>query len=185
MYLSDPQIKELALEKMDEDQEKRQLMYENIKAIRMESMTTTASDIEALIKREIAVGFRPDMVIIDYFECLAPERIQYSKADTWEKEGITIRKLEKMTNNHVVITFAQTDDQKTQGRMNIFLAKLRSGKITRNQFYNVAFNNGTCKFDMSNIDADTSAIENANDMEKDMEIAAAKARAEAKNMITK
>ena len=87
MYLSDPQIKELALEKMNEDQEKRQLMYENIKAIRMESMTTTASDIEALIKREIAVGFRPDMVIIDYFECLAPERIQYSKADTWEKEG--------------------------------------------------------------------------------------------------
>lgn len=221
MYLSDPQIKELALEKMDEDQEKRQLMYENIKAIRMESMTTTASDIEALIKREIAVGFRPDMVIIDYFECLAPERIQYSKADTWEKEGITIRKLEKMTNKyniaiwipvqgnresigldkvglaqgggsikktqaaHVVITFAQTDDQKTQGRMNIFLAKLRSGKITRNQFYNVAFNNGTCKFDMSNIDADTSAIENANDMERDMEIAAAKAKAEAKNMITK
>lgn len=221
MYLSDPQIKELALEKMNEDQEKRQLMYENIKAIRMESMTTTASDIEALIKREIAVGFKPDMVIIDYFECLAPERIQYSKADTWEKEGITIRKLEKMTNKyniaiwipvqgnresigldkvglaqgggsikktqaaHVVITFAQTDDQKTQGRMNIFLAKLRSGKITRNQFYNVAFNNGTCKFDMSNIDADTSAIENANDMERDMEIAAAKARAEAKNMITK
>ena len=196
-------------------------MYENIKAIRMESMTTTASDIEALIKREIAVGFRPDMVIIDYFECLAPERIQYSKADTWEKEGITIRKLEKMTNKyniaiwipvqgnresigldkvglaqgggsikktqaaHVVITFAQTDDQKTQGRMNIFLAKLRSGKITRNQFYNVAFNNGTCKFDMSNIDADTSAIENANDMERDMEIAAAKARAEAKNMLSK
>lgn len=221
MYLSDPQIKELALEKMNEDQEKRQLMYENIKAIRMESMTTTASDIEALIKREIAVGFRPDMVIIDYFECLAPEKIQYSKADTWEKEGITIRKLEKMTNKyniaiwipvqgnresigldkvglaqgggsikktqaaHIVITFAQTDDQKTQGRMNIFLAKLRSGKITRNQFYNVAFNNGTCKFDMSNIDTDTSAIENANDMERDMEIAAAKARAEAKNMLTK
>lgn len=221
MYLSDPQIKELALEKMDEDQEKRQLMYENIKAIRMESMTTTASDIETLIKREIAVGFRPDMVIIDYFECLSPERMQYSKSDTWEKEGITIRKLEKMTNKyniaiwipvqgnresigldkvglaqgggsikktqaaHVVITFAQTDEQKTQGRMNIFLAKLRSGKITRNQFYNVAFNNGTCKFDMSNIDADTSAIENANDMERDMEIAAAKARAEAKNMLSK
>ena len=221
MYLSDPQIKELALEKMNEDQEKRQLMYENIKAIRMESMTTTASDIETLIKREIAVGFRPDMVIIDYFECLSPERIQYSKADIWEKEGITIRKLEKMTNKyniaiwipfqgnresigldkvglaqgggsikktqaaHVVITFAQTDDQKTQGRMNIFLAKLRSGKITRNQFYNVAFNNGTCKFDMSNIDADTSAIENANDMERDMEIAAAKARSEAKNMLSK
>ena len=172
-------------------------------------------------ERIFIVGFRPDMVIIDYFECLAPEKIQYSKADTWEKEGITIRKLEKMTNKyniaiwipvqgnresigldkvglaqgggsikktqaaHVVITFAQTDDQKTQGRMNIFLAKLRSGKITRNQFYNVAFNNGTCKFDMSNIDADTSAIENANDMERDMEIAAAKARAEAKNMLPK
>ena len=86
---------------------------------------------------------------------------------------------------HVVITFAQTDDQKTQGRMNIFLAKLRSGKITRNQFYNVAFNNGTCKFDMSNIDADTSAIDDSIEIERDREIAAMRAKEEAKNMLTK
>ena len=221
MYLSDPQIKELAINKINEEQEKKQLMHQNIKAIRMESMTTTASDIETLIKRQMAVGFKPDMVIIDYFECLAPERMQYSRSDTWEKEGITIRKLEKMTNKyniaiwipvqgnresigldkvglaqgggsikktqaaHVVITFAQTDDQKTQGRMNIFLAKLRSGKITRNQFYNVAFNNGTCKFDMSNIDADTSAIDDSIEIERDREIAAMRAKEEAKNMLTK
>ena len=221
MYLSDPQIKELAIKKINEEQEKKQLMHQNIKAIRMESMTTTASDIETLIKRQMAVGFKPDMVIIDYFECLAPERMQYSRSDTWEKEGITIRKLEKMTNKyniaiwipvqgnresigldkvglaqgggsikktqaaHVVITFAQTDDQKTQGRMNIFLAKLRSGKITRNQFYNVAFNNGTCKFDMSNIDADTSAIDDSIEIERDREIAAMRAKEEAKNMLTK
>lgn len=209
MDLSRPDIKPLVLKKLSEDTEIKQMLKDNIRYIRMDSLENSASDIERLLKREIAVGFKPDLVIIDYFECLAPEKIQYSsKSSEWDKEGITIRKLEKMTNKydigiwipvqgnresiglekvglaqgggsikktqaaHIVLTFAQTDDQKPNGKMNIFLAKLRSGKIIKNQFYNVGFNNGTCRFDMSNIDEDTSPIEEDYEFLKQQEMAA-------------
>lgn len=209
MDLSRPDIRDIAIKKLNEDTEIKELLKNNIRYIRLDSLESSASDIENLLKREIAVGFKPDLLIIDYFECLAPEKQQYSlKNSEWDKEGITIRKLEKMTNKynigiwipvqgnresigiekvgiaqgggsikktqaaHIVLTFAQTDEQKPNGKMNIFLAKLRSGKIIRNQFYNVGFNNGTCRFDMSNIEEDTSAIENDYDFERQKETAA-------------
>lgn len=209
MNLSLPDIKPVALNKLNEEDEINRMIRENIRYKRMDSMDVSASDIERFLKREIAVGFKPDLLIIDYFECLAPEKIQYSaRGSEWEKEGVTIRKLEKLTNKydlaiwipvqgnresiglekvglaqgggsikktqaaHVVITFAQTDDQKTQGKMNIFLAKLRSGKIIRNQFFNVGFNNGTCKFDMSNLDSDTEALDDNKNFQAEQETAA-------------
>lgn len=222
MSLSMPDVRPVAIKMLNENSEKKRMLKENIRYIRMDSLDVSASDIENLVKREIAVGFKPDLVIIDYFECLAPERTQYStKGSEWEKEGITIRRLEKMTNKyniamwipvqgnresiglekvglaqgggsikktqaaHIVLTFAQTDEQKTQGRMNIFLAKLRSGKINRNQFYNVGFNNGTCKFDMSNIDSDTAALEENAEFQNQQAVAAQMAKKDYKNNRTK
>lgn len=219
MLLSDPSIRPHVIKMLNENNDINRMLKENIRCKRLDSLEKSASDIEMLIKREIAVGFKPDLVIIDYFECLAPERVQYSqKGDSWEKEGITIRKLEKMTHKfnigmwipvqgnresiglekvglaqgggsirktqaaHVVLTFAQTDDQKPLGKMNVFLAKLRSGKIVRNQFFGVHFNNGTCKFDMSNIDADTEAIENNSTFEKQQQVSAQIAKNEYKRM---
>ena len=48
--------------------------------------------------------------------------------------------------------FAQTIQQKDEGRLSIFISKLRAAKIGRTSFVNVKFNNGTCKFDFSDID---------------------------------
>ena len=37
--------------------------------------------------------------------------------------------------------------------MSVFIGKLRAVKIGRTSFPNVRFNNGTCKFDMSDLDS--------------------------------
>ena len=58
----------------------------------------------------------------------------------------------KVQIGHVVITLARTDDQKSQGRLNMYIQKLRAVKIGRDKFINVQFNNGTGKFDMSDMD---------------------------------
>lgn len=195
MYLSRPDVRPTVIDILNNEVEKREMLRDNIRYLRLSSLDYTASDIERIIKREIAVGFKPDLVLIDYFECLSAERTRSAaRGDQWEKEGITIRKLEKLTNKyniamwvpvqgnresiglekvglaqgggsikktqaaHVVLTLAQTDEQKVNGTMNLFLAKLRSGKIIRNQFYNVSFNHGTCQFDMSNIDTELDAL---------------------------
>lgn len=189
MNLSLPEMRPIALQRLEENPERKRMLKENIRGKRMESLVTKASDIEAMIKAETAVGFKPDLVIIDYFECLAPEKVPYGTSKSeWEREGITIRKLEALTNKydigiwipiqsnregigaekvgiaqgggslkkmqaaHIIVTFAQTEQQKINGTMNLSIEKLRSGKMIRNKFYNVPFNNGTCRFDMSQVD---------------------------------
>jgi hypothetical protein len=68
----------------------------------------------------------------------------------------------KIQIGHLVITLAQNDDQKQQGRMNVFIQKLRATKIGRNKFIGVKFNNGTGKFDMSDLDSmDSMAYEDS------------------------
>ena len=52
---------------------------------------------------------------------------------------------------HVIITFAATDAMKLDGKLNIAIGKFRGGKLDRNKFMNVYFNNGTCRFDMSEV----------------------------------
>lgn len=219
MNLSLPGVRETALKRIEEEKEKKEMMFENIRYKHMESLETSASDIENLIKREIASGFKVDLLIVDYFECLAAEKVRSvsRNKNEWTDEGITIRKLEKMAHKynigiwvpiqgnresigiekvglaqgggsikktqaaHIVLTFAQTDDQKLEGRMNMFLAKLRSGKINRNQFFNIEFNNGTCKFDMSNIDSDTTAIDKNSKFESEKELSVKQTNAEYKS----
>ena len=60
------------------------------------SGTKTASDIEVFIKKLINRGFKPDLVTIDYFECIAPEKGGHSNDSQWVKEGVTMRKFENM-----------------------------------------------------------------------------------------
>ena len=50
------------------------------------------SFIEIFIKKLINKGFKPDLVTIDYFECVKSESGGHSTDSQWVKEGITMRK---------------------------------------------------------------------------------------------
>ena len=53
-------------------------LRENLRIKRFKTGTKSASDIEIYIKKLINSGFKPDLVSIDYFECLAPEKGGYA-----------------------------------------------------------------------------------------------------------
>ena len=72
-----------------------ELLKENLRIVRFPSGEKTATQIEAFIKRLINKGFRPELVIIDYFECLAHEN-RSDVSNDYEKEGKTMRKFEAM-----------------------------------------------------------------------------------------
>ena len=187
--LSLPDVRPIAINRLNENVEMKKLINENIIGKRLRNGEARVSDIRHLIDRHIALGFKPDLVIVDYFECLQYEKSDKSDSE-WSREGATMRQLECMANElnvalwvpvqgtrdslgaefvglsqaggsvkkiqiaHVILTYAQTDEMKTQNRINVFLGKFRAGRITRNKFTNVKFNNGTCKFDMSDMDDD-------------------------------
>lgn len=188
--LSDPQYRPTALEILgDKNSESRRMLSENIICERLRTGEVTATDIKLKIKKHISKGFKPDLVIIDYFECIAPERTSSIGDNEWSKEGVTMRKLESVADElnialwvpvqgtkdsigaeivgvhnaggsvkktqigHVVITLAQTMQMKEEGKINLFIGKLRAAKIGRTAFEGVKFNNGTCRLDFSEVDS--------------------------------
>ena len=91
--LGKPEYLSIVKEQLDH-YESKEMMENNLRILRLPSGEKTAWDIERIIKRFINNGFRPDLVIVDYFECLA-HRNDGSQSE-WEQEGKTMRKFESM-----------------------------------------------------------------------------------------
>lgn len=68
----------------------RDKIRNNIRIMRLKSGVFSASDIRGKIKKLINEGFKPDMVIIDYFECVDAER-GTKTLTKWEQEAKTMR----------------------------------------------------------------------------------------------
>lgn len=91
--LSKPGIIEQVREQLSKYPD-RDLLQKNLRIIRLPSGEKTADDIKRLIIKLKNSGFSPDLVIVDYFECLLCKGD--SSDDKWEKEGKTMRKFESM-----------------------------------------------------------------------------------------
>jgi replicative DNA helicase len=74
----------------------KELIRENLRLKHFRSGTKSASDIEIFIKKLINKGFKPDLITIDYFECVKPEPGGSSTESQWTREGVTMRKFENM-----------------------------------------------------------------------------------------
>jgi hypothetical protein len=91
--LSKPDVIDLVRQTIDAFPQKEQL-EKNLRIVKFPSGEKTAKQIERFIKKLINSGFKPDLVIVDYFECLLCKGD--STDDKWEKEGKTMRKFEAM-----------------------------------------------------------------------------------------
>ena len=176
--------------------EYKNLIQNNVIGFHPNSGEFSPSDLKVKIKQMIANGFKPDLVIIDYFECLKLEKGSSLDDKEYTREGITMRKLEaiahefnvalwcpvqgtkdslgqqvvtlthaggsvkKVQIGHVIISFARTEEMRLKNLLNIFINKFRAGRITRNSFMNVTFNNGTTRFDFSTVNDIDSTIDN-------------------------
>ena len=76
--------------------ENREMIQNNLRIIRLKSGEKTIEFIIELIKKHINNGFRPDMVIIDYFECI--KLTGPASSSKWDKESDTMRKIESCAN---------------------------------------------------------------------------------------
>lgn len=92
--LSKPEFKDKVRELLEKYEDKEILMN-NLRIVRFPSGEITASHIHRFVKKQINSGFKPDMIIIDYFECLSHVG-DNSSSNEYEKEGKTMRKLESM-----------------------------------------------------------------------------------------
>lgn len=75
--------------------QERTEIQENLRIVKFASGEKTARDIKRFIVKLTNSGFKPDLVIVDYFECLAHESSRDSSND-YEREGKTMRIFEAM-----------------------------------------------------------------------------------------
>lgn len=98
--LSRPEFKEDVKSRLKNELfEEAKMIKENLWCFHLPSGEVTVGRIEQIVKQGIARGFKPDLIIIDYFECL-----EYDSADKtdseWSKEGRTMRKLEALAHKY-------------------------------------------------------------------------------------
>lgn len=114
----------------------RELINNNIRIIRLESGEKSATDIKDIIKRVTNEGFKPDFVIIDYFECIKPEA-GTSKLDVTERESRTMRKLENMAPEFDIAIWVPTQGNRDSLISEIVTTDKMGGSIKKGQISQV------------------------------------------------
>lgn len=84
------------------DEVKKNEAFENVKnnlqLLKLPTGRRTVEDIELSLRRCINMGFQPDLIILDYFDCLKMSSNPIK--NVWEAETSTMRKLENLAQNN-------------------------------------------------------------------------------------
>lgn len=130
--LSKPEYIDYVKEKLKEREEEVNLINENVYIVRYPSGELTATGLKKEITKIINKGFRPDLVILDYFECLAEERMSAS-ANEWKSEGKAMRKLENMASEFDFGLWVATQGTKDSINGSLVTMDKASGSFTKMQ----------------------------------------------------
>lgn len=111
----------------------KNLVENNIQIVRYPTGEKTALDIKNEIKKRTNEGFKPDLVVIDYFECL-----QYEKADTeWNAEAKTMRKLSVLAEELDVAMWIPTQGGRSSFASQLVTLDQGGGSIRKQQIAQV------------------------------------------------
>lgn len=106
------------------------------KNLRLKSFKTgemSATDIKNFIVKLTNRGFKPDLVTIDYFECLAHEKGGFATDTEWTREGITMRKLETIAKELDIAIWIPTQGNKDSIVSEIVTVDKAGGSIKKGQ----------------------------------------------------
>ena len=105
-----------------------------IKLKRFASDSTTIPKIKTFIKKEIANGFIPDLITIDYLDCI--QSLTVGKED-WSGEGVIMRQVETMCNEFNVAIWAFTQGNRSSTKVDVVTANEMGGNFKKAQIAHV------------------------------------------------
>lgn len=124
--LSKPCVKEKVVNYLKtEGAKNKELIDNNVKLWHGYAGEVSPSDIKGEIKKLIAKGFKPDLVIIDYFEALKPEKNGSFGDNEYTREGVTMRKLESIAHEYNIGIWCPI--QGTKGSSNQEIVNITDG----------------------------------------------------------
>jgi len=113
--------------------------------------------IRTYIKRLINSGFKPDMVIVDYFECLVASK---NFKDQWTGEGHTMRQLEAIASDLDVALWVPTQGTKDSLNAEIVTMDKAGGSFKKIQIAHIVISIARSMEDMENNIATIAVLKN-------------------------
>lgn len=142
------------VQKILESYEDYDILDSNLKIVKFQSGEQTALSIYRYIKKQINNGFHPDLVIIDYFECLAHIGGPNS-TNEYEKEGKTMRKLEAMAGELNFALWVPTQGTKDSVNLELVTMDKAGGSFKKIQIAHIVMSIART---MEDIDANKATI---------------------------
>ncbi len=130
------------------------LLNKNLKIVRFPSGELTANHLRRFIKKLINSGFKPDMTIVDYFECLSHIG-DASTSNEYEKEGKTMRKLESMAGEFDMALWIPTQGTKESVNLELVTMDKAGGSFKKIQIAHIVM---SIARSMEDIDANRATI---------------------------
>jgi replicative DNA helicase len=132
-----PEYKDIVKEKVDEAQSRSK---GSIKLLKLSSDNITISEIKSKIRKMNSEGNRIDLLIIDYVDCISPERS--TNGEEWKGEGSIMRSLESMTTEFNMAIWTATQGNRESISSEVVTGDQMGGSIKKAQIAHVILSIG-------------------------------------------
>jgi replicative DNA helicase len=106
-----------------------------LRLLKLPSDSVTISEIKSKVRKMISDGFKLDLLIIDYVDCISPERSTFG--DEWKGEGSIMRSLEAMTYEFDIAIWTATQGNRESISSEVVTADQMGGSIKKAQIGHV------------------------------------------------
>ena len=156
--LSKPDVIDLVRQTIDVFPQKEEL-EKNLRIVKFPSGEKTARQIERFIKKLINSGFKPDLTIIDYFECLEHE-IDKSSSNEFSQEGKTMRRFEAMAGELDMAIWIPSQGTKDSINLELVTMDKIGGSVKKAQIAHVIMSIARTVDDIANNKATIAILKN-------------------------
>lgn len=112
----------------------------SLKLLKLPSDSVSVTEIKNHIRKLKSEGFIPDLIIIDYVDCIVPEKSNYN--EEWKGEGAIMRSLEAMTTEFNVAMWVATQGNRASISSELVTTDQMGGSIKKAQIGHVVISVG-------------------------------------------
>ena len=112
----------------------------SLSLLKLPSDSVTISDIKSRIRKHISDGKKVDLLVIDYVDCIVPEKTNYN--EEWKGEGSVMRSLESMTSEFNIAIWTATQGNRNSISSEVVTTNQMGGSIKKAQIGHIVLSIG-------------------------------------------
>lgn len=157
--LSKPDVIEAVKATLDTFED-RETLERNLRIVKFPSGEKSAAQIERFIRKLINSGFKPDLTIVDYFECIDHGSDSRGTSNDYEREGKTMRKLESMAAELDMAIWVPTQGTKESLNLELVTMDKAGGSVRKIQVAHIIMSIARSTDDIANNKATIAILKN-------------------------